>query len=147
MLRDEAIDSVSQDGSRLVALYGGIYESRLFAYRFATRTTTELFPSTLNSGWPELTSDGTWIVCQKAESPSTGGGALYRISAWDGTPERLPTGSGDYGHDVTPSSSPDGRRIVYASNRGTYPAYQLNVFDVASGDITSLGVDGYSPIS
>jgi hypothetical protein len=143
----EAVGTVSPDGTRFIFQVGDIYDAKIYDYRFTTRALSELMPGNVDIGWPEFTRDGQWIVFQKAEVASQGAGVLYRMSATGGVPQRIPTGSGDYLHDIMPSNSPDGQMIVYASNRDTpsYSVYEIRTIDLRTNQIKPLNVQGVSP--
>ncbi len=53
-------------------------------------------------------------------------------------PGRMPLTrlTGDHWDDISPSVSPDGRRIAFASNRSGF--WDLYLFDASSGDVTQL---------
>ena len=65
----------------------------------------------------------------------------------DGTGEtRLSPGAeGSYQIDLWPSQSPDGRHVVYATDREPGDGYRLWVQEIATGTIRPLNVSGESP--
>jgi Tol biopolymer transport system component len=106
-------------------------------------------PTTMETGGPRYSRDGAWVYF------NAGDGSRYVNQVWrvraDGTaPERLtPDTPAFYAHDIDPSPSPDGTKIVYGTDRergsGISPPYRLVVMDLATRQVRGLGVIGSAP--
>jgi TolB protein len=85
---------------------------------------------------PAWSPDGQWVVL--AMSPGSGSGTnLFLLPKGGGTPKPLTTGSAI---SVSPSFSPNGRQIVFNSDRGGTP--QIYVMDADGANLRRLTFQG-----
>lgn len=91
--------------------------------------------------WPQYRPDGAWIFYGARRSPSTG--EIWRVRADGSEPERVGPAAADLEEDAQPSIAPDGRRVVYASDRVF--TWELRILDLETGAVDSLGVRGDAP--
>jgi TolB protein len=78
---------------------------------------------------PRFSPDGQWIAFQNRID---GNAEICRVPAAGGEIERL---TSDPARDISPAWSPDGSRIVFASNRGeSYSIYQLFLMNADGSD-------------
>ena len=91
-----------------------------------------------------LSADGHWIAVTRADQPS-GPGDVWLIDADSGTPTRL---TNDRADDNTPVWSPDGKHIVFRSNRkGQFDLYRRASAGAATDELLFESPDDKSPTS
>jgi hypothetical protein len=86
--------------------------------------------------WPQYSRDGAWVYY-------TGlgvGWEIWRVRSDGSGPERV---GPEASSDVHPSPSPDGSKVVFA--RGSVYNGTLQILDLTSGTVQSLGLAGFSP--
>lgn len=96
-------------------------------------------PETALTQEPAATSEFVPVVSKKAQELlifSYDEDGYAHLFAY--IPDRMPLTRITYGDwdDITPSPSPDGEKLVFASNRGGF--WDLYLLDLSSGDVTQL---------
>lgn len=123
LTRDNTIESwpaYSPDGTRIVyvADMSLIALQKPVDLRVLDLTTRQILPLTSNGAnlieaAPDWSPDGQTIVFQ-ARTADSQNSDIYQVPATGGTPELLITSDAD---DIQPRFSPDGRYLVFSSNR------------------------------
>jgi len=108
-----------------------------------------LFPTRVTEQdiWQQGTRDGSWIYFDGA-TPGAYRTYIYRARADGSEASRVSPGPEKfYENDLYPSPSPDGRYVVYATDRenGDIFTLRLQILEVETGVIRSLGVAGTGP--
>ena len=97
--------------------------------------------------WQQVASDGSWVYFDGA-TPGAYRTSIYRARLDGSEATRISQGPERfYQNDLYPSPSPDGRYVVYATDRETGDIFnlRLQVLEVETGVIRSLGVAGTGP--
>ena len=97
--------------------------------------------------WQQETRDGSWVYFDGA-TPGAYRTYIYRARPDGSEATRISPGLEKYyQNDLYPSPSPDGRYVVYATDRETGDIFnlRLQVLEVETGVIRSLGVVGTGP--
>lgn len=133
--------------STLIFFDGGDY-TRLF------RTTPEgavspllLSAESADDLWPQITADGQWVYFART-SRASNESYIFRCHPDGSQLEQVTATTGPYTNDLYPSPSPDGRYVVYATDRETYgniSNLRLQIIDTETGAVRSLGVAGTIP--
>ncbi|MFF5333573.1 hypothetical protein [Streptomyces sp. NPDC013181] len=89
--------------------------------------------SGMDAAHPELSVDGKTVVFDSADD--TGQRDLWSVGVNGGDPEQLTDTSAN---ETSPTLSPDGKRIAYASDGGPEPGTQIYARDVDGGEVTCL---------
>lgn len=89
--------------------------------------------SGMDAAHPELSVDGKTVVFDSADG--TGQRDLWSVGVNGGEPEQLTATSAN---ETSPTLSPDGKRIAYASDGGPEPGTQIYARDVDGGEVTCL---------
>jgi hypothetical protein len=136
------------DGASVVFHAGG-FEARLYAVTLVgavSRVIQTSFPASAEL-WPHYSRDGTWIYFTAVTAPYTGGSEIWRVRPTGGGLARVGPASGGYGSDTHASPSPDGLRLVFATDRQppTVDPSHLAILDVAADSVSYLGVRGLTP--
>ncbi|HEY9427793.1 MAG TPA: hypothetical protein VIR34_11615 [Gemmatimonadaceae bacterium] len=108
-----------------------------------------LFPTTLadHFAWQQETLDGSWLYFE-AITLASYETYIYRAHRDGSEMSRVsPETPAPYQNDLYPSPSPDGKSVVYATDREHLGAgdLRIHVLDVATGTDRSLGVSGTGP--
>lgn len=113
-------------------------------------TTHQIVDSTLGlqvQFYPQYSTDGAWIYFAGGPPNVQGHTELWRVHP-DGTgAERIGQPASYYEGDTQPSVSPDGRRVVFTTDR--FPCcygLTVRVLDVTTGAIDSLGAQNGTPL-
>jgi hypothetical protein len=94
--------------------------------------------------YPRVSRDGVWVYFRLASDPWSGS-EIWR-SHLDGTGlERVTDTAAVGAQDSYPDPSPDGTRLLFASNRFALTEFEIVVRDLASGGEQALGVEGLLP--
>jgi hypothetical protein len=94
--------------------------------------------------WPQASRDGSWIYFGGlVPAYSTSGISVWRVQPSGAGLERVSPPNADGEGDTFPSPSPDGTRVAIATTR--FGSFTLAVIDVATKQLTALGVWGQSP--
>lgn len=100
--------------------------------------------ATFHETWPHATADGAWVYFTNVPSGSTTAD-VWRARP-GGAPERVVTSRPPSATDAHPAPSPDGRHLLFASNRADGSStFRLFVLELASGTVTPIGVEGFVP--
>ena len=95
--------------------------------------------------WPQVSADGEWIWFNSVWA-ATNESYIYRVHPDGSGLARVSAPSAGPQADTHPSPSPDGRFVVYATDReGSVIDPRLQILEVATGTITSLGINGDWP--
>ncbi|PZT75884.1 MULTISPECIES: DUF11 domain-containing protein [unclassified Streptomyces] len=89
--------------------------------------------SGMDAAHPELSVDGQTVVFDSADD--TGQRDLWSVKVTGGEPQRL---TDTAANETSPTLSPDGKRIAYASDGGPEPGTQVYARDLAGGPVTCL---------
>ncbi|MCG7527267.1 hypothetical protein MHW47_22840 [Streptomyces sp. OfavH-34-F] len=89
--------------------------------------------SGMDAAHPELSVDGKTVVFDSADD--TGQRDLWSVGVNGGEPEQLTDTSAN---ETSPTLSPDGKRIAYASDGGPERGTQIYARDVDGGEVTCL---------
>lgn len=96
--------------------------------------------------WPQAARDGSWIYfAGLSTDSSTAGLSVWRIMPNGDSLTHVSPPLADWTSDTYPSPSPDGTRVVVSTTRFGGASPTLAVIDVATSQITSLGVPGVAP--
>jgi Tol biopolymer transport system component len=103
-------------------------------------------PAVDDEWWPQFSADGNWIYFVAANF--NGSQQLWRVRSSGDNPARIgpPTPNAEW--DTEPSPSPDGRSVVFATNRervNDQRELSLAELDLATGAVRFLGSKGYGP--
>jgi WD40 repeat protein len=80
--------------------------------------------------------DGTQLLFVDDSSPSQGTAAMWIVSSQGGAPRRLLPN--DRAPEMDPTWSPDGQKIVFATDQWGNPKSTVSVLDLASNKVTPL---------
>jgi len=132
--------------STSIAAMDGQYYARLL--RITTAGAVQyLIPSDTTvvfEVWPQAARDGSWIFFGAlVPGYSTSGVSVWRIKPNGDSLTRVSPPNADGFSDTYPSPSPDGTRVAVASTRSG--DFQLAVINVATNQLTSLGIAGIAP--
>ena len=100
-----------------------------------------------NDLWPQETLDGEWVYFARTSQASYES-YIYRCHRDGSQVEQVTASVGPYTNDLYPSPSPDGRYVVYATDRESYGDIfnlRLQIIDTGTGAVRSLGVAGTHP--
>jgi len=101
----------------------------------------QLTSSPLEPGPPAWSRDGTQIIFM---SPSPQGYKAWIVPSRGGSPQRLLPE--DSGPEIFPSLSPDGRKLIFATELPGSSESHIRIVDLASHQISTLpGSDGKRP--
>lgn len=131
-------------GTHIIYHDGG-HEKRLFVadtLGSARRLITTAYPI-VSETWAQYSRDGSWIYY--SGRPGHQNNSLWRVRVDGSSPEQIGPKVGFYDVDSNPSPSPDGKRLVYVTNRA-YPNIVLRILDIESGAVTALDIPGATPI-
>ena len=139
-------------GAKLVVEDGGHFaagDNHIVLFD-ADGTTHSIVDSTLGiqaEFYPQYSTDGSWVYFAGGRPNLQGHTELWRVHP-DGTgAERIGEPAGYYEGDTQPSPSPDGRHVVYTTDR--YPCcygLTVRVLDMETGAIDSLGAQLGTPL-
>ncbi len=121
---------VSRDGRRIIAVQSGGGTNRLVTVDPATGDIAALTPFAAGEQWafPRWSPDGTRIAVSRARA-----GGAYDVVVLDATGREVGSWSDDPAIDAAPAWSPDGRYVVYHSDRNGIPnLYAADLADPAS---------------
>jgi hypothetical protein len=94
--------------------------------------------------WPQASRDASWIYFGGlVPGYNTGGISIWRVHPDGNGLERVSPPNADGQGDTYPSPSPDGARVAVATTR--FGSFRLAVIDVATKQLTNLGVSGLAP--
>jgi hypothetical protein len=94
--------------------------------------------------WPQASRDASWIYFGGlVPGYNTGGISIWRVHPDGSGLERVSPPNADGRGDTYPSPSPDGTRVAVATTRSG--SFTLAVIDVATKQLTDLGISGLAP--
>lgn len=131
--------AVGPDGKEIV--YSAVLPNgAASAYLWTKNADGSGMPSQLREGYNAVWSpDGSKVLFVKG-SQEKGQARIWTMDANGGNPTQISIGSGKY-NDIDPRWSPDGKRIVFASDRGKVKGrsnYDIWVMDADGGNVTQL---------
>jgi Tol biopolymer transport system component len=93
---------------------------------------------------PQYSRDGAWVFF--IAQPGSDRFEVWRVAANGSAPTRVGPVAADYNHDTSPSPSPDGARVVFATNRVlAEQGLVLQVLTVANGTVSPINIPGRLP--
>ncbi len=144
--------SWSPDGSALAFMRGDDRVSRdLYVVAVDTKTGLPISEATLllkgDDDHPELAGAPVWAkdgksILVSADRRQHTGTSLWRVPLAGGSPQQLTKArnSAPWTQDRWPSLSPDGKRIVFASNRHASTSDSADDYDIYSIDVDGSGL-------
>jgi len=135
--------SLSPDGAE--ALFAaGSHTTSLFSLVNGVTTPFPRIPTPLASlAFPRFSRDGAWVYF--SGRPGHQNGEIWRATRNGTFAERVGPAADDFALEAHPDPSPDGSRVVYATNRVDNTMPTLRIVDVATGNIRELNVAGVTP--
>ena len=109
---------VHPDGDRIVAVQEGEGTSRLVLVQLATGEVLPLTGASLDEHWafPRWSPDGSWIAASQWRS-----GGRFDVVILDATGRLVSRVTEDRAVDTSPAWSPDGRMLLWSSDRSGIP--------------------------
>jgi len=127
---DNYAPSISPDGIRFAFISNRTGTPQVFVSSWDGTTVQQLTTSNLKKGYPSWSKDGTNIYFS-AESGSSDNnestsGNIYSVKSTGGSETQITRYEG---RNIAPSIQPDGRSLVYSTNR-FWPGWDICVFDI-----------------
>jgi hypothetical protein len=137
-----------EPGDTTLIFFDGSGDTRLFrTTRGGAVSPVLLSSAAADDVWPQVTADGQWVYFARTTRASNQS-YIFRSRPDGSQLEQVTATVGPYTNDLYPSPSPDGRYVVYATDRETYGSISnlhLQVVDTQTGAVRSLGVAGTIP--
>jgi len=135
-----------EPGDSTLIFFDGSDYTRLF------RTTRDgavapllLSTEAANDLWPQISADAQWVYFARTWLGSYQS-YIFRSHRDGSQLEQVTPSVGPYTNDLYPSPSPDGRNVVFATDReGNISSLHLQVIDTETGSVRSLGIAGTIP--
>lgn len=132
-----------------LAFHHGQPATRLFRTSRAG-VVTPLLPTAVSAVnvAPQASADSQWIYFNVVHDAPRDESYVFRASSAGSVVEQISRPGPQGTTDLNPSPSPDGRYVVYATNRApsiSFYALRLEIIELATGAVTSLSVDGRVP--
>jgi hypothetical protein len=128
-------------GTGLIYQEGGWEASVLYRTDLAGNRSVLLPPgseSARDQRYPRVSRDGVWVYFRF-------GSEIWRSHTDGSGLEQVTQAQAVSGQDTHPDPSPDGTRLLFASDRFPQPGFEIVVRDLGSGEEQTLGVEGLLP--